>query len=49
MSLGRLAVDPDQPRSFDAAITKGNVGFQTQEIVLPQVRNFHESSYLRSH
>jgi hypothetical protein len=29
--------------------TKGNVGFQTQEIVLPQVRNFHESSYLRSH
>jgi hypothetical protein len=29
--------------------TKGNVGFQTQEIVLPQASNFHESSYLRSH
>ena len=28
--------------------TKGNVGFQTQEIALPQVRNVRESSYLRS-
>lgn len=28
---------------------KGNVGFQTQEIALPQVGNVHESGYLRSH
>lgn len=29
--------------------TKRNVGFQTQEIALLQVRNVHESSYLCSH
>jgi putative transposase len=40
---------PHRALNQAAPLTKGNVGFQTQEIALPQVRNFHESSYLRSH